>query len=451
MTITIPSYAKNVIKCLTEAGFKAYFVGGCVRDSLLDKAIYDWDITTSAKSDEIIKVFGDSVVATYNEFGTVLVCCKMGDVKRVFEITTFRVERYYDSLGRFPKCYFINDLEEDLKRRDFTINAIACDENGVIVNEDSLKDLKEGKLVCCEEPNKTFTDDPLRILRLLRFAEKYNFSIDTDTLVAALRNSFKLHELSKERIKKEFFMILDYFNYYSYEKREDLKLLFDTIVLELFPEVYKLIFVKQNNKHHFTNAYYHTLIAIASTEFLLIKIALFFHDTGKFKTETTDEFGYNHYYEHEKFSVEIAEKYLVEYRFSKDNIKTILSLIKYHNYEAPRNKKSLVRLCNKLETSFYYLFLMRLADGDAHVEETSELNREKMYKALNMYDEMLRNNEVFSLKDLDINGNDIIKEFNVKGKQVGELLKFALEGVINEEVKNNKKDLIKYISTYDKE
>lgn len=433
VNIYIPQEVKFVINTLINNGYEAYVVGGCVRDSILKKKPKDWDITTKAKPDEVIKSF-DKVILTGLKHGTVTVIIN----KEGYEVTTYRTDGEYED-NRHPKeVQFVSSLKEDLARRDFTINAMAYNEkDGLVDYFGGIEDLNNKIIKTVGEPKKRFNEDALRILRAIRFSAQLNFKIDKDTLYTIKDLKDNIKNISKERIREEFNKIL-------ISNPKKIELLKECEILEyIIPGINMIYNFNQNNSYHIYDLYKHTIVATEAIEPTLhLRLTMMLHDFGKTKTKTTDENGISHYYAHARESVKMAENILKELKYDNDTINKVLTLIKYHDCTL-KSKLSVKRMLNKIgEELLRDLIKIQRADVLAQNPEYATERLLNLITVLNKLDLILAQNECFNLKDLKINGGDLINLGFNKGKEIGETLKYLLDRVIEDPKINEKEELI---------
>lgn len=434
VNISMPDEVKFILNTLSNKGYEAYIVGGCVRDSILNKQPKDWDITTKAKPEEVIKLF-DKVILTGLKHGTVTVVIN----NEGYEVTTYRADGEYED-NRHPKeVKFVKSLKEDLARRDFTINAMAYnEEKGLVDYFNGIGDLHDKIIKTVGVPEERFNEDALRMLRAVRFSAQLDFNMDKDMIraIKTLKNNIK--NISKERIREEFNKIL-------MNNPRKIDVLKDCEMLELIiPEIRSIYGFNQNNPYHIFDLYNHTLKAIEVIEQkLYLRLTMLFHDFGKIKTKTTDENGISHYYNHSKESVELAKNILKELKYDNNTIDKVLTLIQYHDHSL-KSKLSVKKLLNRIgEDIFRDLIKVQKSDILA---QNPIYAKERLLNIINIeskLDLILEQNECFSLKDLNINGNELIELGFNKGKEIGEILNYLLEKVIENPELNNKDQLIK--------
>lgn len=432
--ITIPAGAAEIIAVLKSNGFDAYVVGGCVRDSLLGKAPKDWDICTSAKPDEVIHCFQNRrIIETGLKHGTVTVVVDDDQ----YEITTFRVDGKYSDNRHPDSVQYVSNVEADLARRDFTMNAMAYnDDDGLIDPFGGASDIKNRTISCVRNPDDRFREDALRIMRALRFASVYGFSIDEATAWSIHQNRRLLRNIAAERITAELSKLI------CGDGVLDVLLVFSDVIATIIPELEPCIGFNQNNKYHCYTIYDHIAVAVANStgDDIIVRMALLLHDIGKPCCYTEDENG-GHFHGHGVFSRDLAEKSLSRLRFDNKTRDAILELVLYHDALIEPTPKTIRRWLNKIGFEQLNRWLrIRIADIKAHAPVTQG---DKILKCTDigilMVNEM---NHCFSLKDLEINGREVMALGVPEGKQVGFILNELLNAVINGDIQNNKSQLI---------
>ena len=432
--IDMPEDVKFIINTLMNNGYESNIVGGCVRDSIMQRNPKDWDITTKANPEEVMKLF-DKVVLTGLKHGTVTVMIN----KEGYEVTTYRADGEYED-NRHPKeVKFVSSLKEDLARRDFTINAMAYNEkDGLIDYFGGMEDLSNEIIKTVGEPKKRFNEDALRMLRAIRFSAQLNFKIDENVLNAIKELKDNIKNISKERIREELNKIL-----LSNPKKIDI--LRKCEILEyIIPGISKIYNFNQNNDYHNFDLYNHTLVATDAIESRIhLRLAMMLHDFGKIETKITDENGISHYYAHAKESVKIATKILKDLKYDNETINKVLTLIQYHDCTL-KSKLSVKRMLNKIEEELFRdLIKVQRADILSQNPVYAEERLLNLVSIESKLDLILSQNECFNLKDLRINGGDLIDIGFKKGKEIGETLKYLLELVIQNPKLNEKEELIK--------
>ena len=433
MRIDIPKDVKLIINTLINNGYESYIVGGCVRDSIMQRHPKDWDITTKANPEQVIKLF-NKVILTGLKHGTVTVMIN----NEGYEVTTYRTDGEYED-NRHPKeVKFVSTIKEDLARRDFTINAMAYNEkDGLVDYFGGMKDLKDKIINTVGEPKKRFNEDALRMLRAIRFSAQLNFKIDENVLatIKELKNNIK--NISKERIREEFNKII-------LSDPKKIEILKECGILEyIVPGINEIYGFNQNNPYHIYDLYEHTLIATEEIEPILhLRLTMLLHDLGKTKTKTTDERGISHYYAHPKESVKMAEHILKDLKYDNDTINKVLTLIQYHDCTL-ESKLSIKKMLNRIGDELLRdLIKVKRADTLSQNPLYAKGGLLNLISVQSKLDLILSQNECFDLKDLKINGGDLINlEFN-KGKEIGETLKIILELVIENPELNEREELI---------
>lgn len=436
--IAIPEEVVEIISTLNENGYEGYIVGGCVRDLLMDRVPQDWDLTTSAKPEDVKKLF-KKTYDTGIAHGTVTVILN----NKHFEITTYRIEGIYEDHRRPKEVTFTNDLEEDLSRRDFTMNAIAYHpKEGFIDPTGGIEDIKKKSIRCVGNPHKRFEEDALRMLRGIRFSSQLDFTIEENTLEAIKTNAHLIAYISAERIKEE----LDKILLASYTNK--FMLLHETRILKfILPEVDQCFTVEQNHPHHVDNVGIHTLKALEAVDKILtLRWTMLLHDIGKPEHKTTDEKGINHFHGHVEKSVELAEKIMLRLRFDKKSMNHILKLIKWHDNRIKEDKQSVKEVLYHIgEEAFLDLLKVQAADAIAQNPAYYQGKEDKLKKLYKIFEEIKAKNECFTLKDLAVNGQDLIKTGIKEGKQIGEILDYLLKTVIENPELNEKEILLSRI------
>lgn len=435
--IYMPKDVKFIIDTLQNNGYEAYIVGGCVRDSILNKDPKDWDITTKAKPEEVIKVF-DKVILTGLKHGTVTVIVN----KESYEVTTYRTDGEYED-NRHPKeVKFVNSLKEDLARRDFTINAMAFNGNSGLVDYfGGMKDLRDKIIKTVGEPEKRFNEDALRMLRAIRFSAQLDFKIDKSVLNEIKNLKDNIKNISKERIREEFNKIL-----LNAPRKVDV--LKECELLEyIIPGIRDLYDFDQNNPYHIYDLYNHTIAAIEAIESVLhLRLTMMLHDLGKVKTKSTDEKGISHFYVHAKESVVMAEKILGNLKYDNETKSKVLTLIQYHDCTL-KTKISIKRMLNRIgEDLLRDLIKVQRADVLSQNPIYAKERLDNLIEVESSLSSILAQNECFNLKDLKINGGDLINLGFNKGKEIGETLNYLLELVIKTPELNERGKLITIVN-----
>lgn len=434
--INIPSDANDLIHTLQNYGHSAYVVGGCVRDSILGRIPHDWDICTSATPSEMLEIFKDKrIIETGLQHGTITVVVNNNS----YEITTYRIDGIYSDNRRPDSVIFTNKLIEDLSRRDFTINAMAYnDEEGLIDPFNGLEDIKYKKINCVGFAKDRFEEDALRILRAIRFSSQLSFvtTPSTDWEIHQQYNSLK--NISIERINSEFCKIV-----LSDEFCVQL-LLYEDVFSLFIPELKNMFDFPQNNPYHDYDVFGHTIHAIehCDSKDLTTRLAVFFHDFGKPSSYQDGEDGIRHFKGHGKISAEITDTIMKRLRFDNETRNNVVELVRYHDATFEEGKKYVKRWLNKIgEEQFRRLLNVRKADIKGQKLDYEQSRIEKVNNIERILEEILKENECFSLKNLAVNGNDLMNIGYSSCKELGNALNKLLQLVIDGDC-NNEKDIL---------
>jgi len=438
--IEIPSKAKVIINILKSNGYEAYVVGGCVRDSLLNRQPNDWDITTNCLPEDMLHIFK----ATHKTIPTGL---KHGTVTLIddgipFEVTTFRLDGEYSDNRRPDNVIFTSSLKEDLSRRDFTINAIAYnDDAGLVDYFGGLEDLQNRIIRCVGDAEARFNEDALRMLRAIRFSAQLGFQMHKDIDIALLKLSDNIKNISIERIREEFNKIL----LSNSDKITDLN--FYGLLKHFISEYEVCENTNQNNPYHVFSVGKHILCSMNNIENnLTLKLTMFFHDIGKPQCLTTDSKGVDHFYNHGEASTLLAEKILKRMKYDNKTIDNVVVLVKYHDYEI-KHRKQIKRLLNIIgEESLRDLLKVKEADIKAQNLQFYEASHTELIKAEAEIDEIISQQQCFTLKDLKINGADLIQMGISPGKEIGTILNKLLELVLDNADLNDREKLVKIVN-----
>lgn len=439
MYLKLPKDVRKILNELNKNGYESYVVGGCVRDTLLGKIPKDWDICTNAEPKEVLRVFNNyRVIETGLQHGTVTVVVN----GEGYEITTYRIDGDYSD-GRHPNSVsFTRNLGDDLLRRDLTINALAYNEiEGIVDLYEGIEDLKKGNIKCVGNAKDRFTEDALRILRTLRFASVLGFKIDVETEKAVLEMYPTLDKISKERINVELCKILQGKGAVSILRK------YKDVFFFIIPELRELYGFNQNNPYHIYDVWEHTLHVIENTDRgnLKLRLSALFHDIGK-PLVYTEENGIGHFFKHSVESSKICEKILKDLRFSNDIIFDVCTVVENHDMTLTLSKKSLRKVLQKISKEQLEL-LIDLKKADI-LGQNPQKKFERLF-LINQFskflDEFDIESECITLKDLKINGADLIKMGIKPGPQMGQILNYCLTLVVNEELENNNEVLIEFV------
>ena len=439
MKIEIPTGAAYILQQLNKHGYEAYIVGGCVRDSLLGKQPNDWDITTSAKPEEVKAIF-HRTIDTGIQHGTVTVLVDReilddgsgslaSHTDYAFEVTTYRVDGVYTDHRRPESVCFTASLEEDLKRRDFTINAMAYNpEQGVIDIFGGQEDLEKGIIRCVGEASERFDEDALRILRAVRFAAQLDFVIENQTREAMRDQAKFLKDISAERICTELTKMI------VSKHPERLEEAYELGLTNIFlPEFDRMMQTPQNNPYHLYDVGRHTLQvmrAVSATP--VLRYAALLHDVGKPECKTTDETGVDHFYGHQELSAKMARTILRRLKLDNDTIDQVCRLVRNHDYglsgDGP-GMKSFRRFVAQLGAEHFADFLeIRKGDMAGQSAYHLEQRRQVIAHMEAMYAEIIEQKQCLKLSELAIGGKDLIAIGVKPGPDMGRILKALLDG-----------------------
>lgn len=437
MDINIPEKIKYLLDRLESRGYEAFIVGGCVRDSLMGIPPADYDITTNASPEEIKDVFSDlKTIDTGIKHGTVTVLYE----KESAEVTSYRIDGTYSDNRRPDKVFFTKSLEDDLSRRDFTVNAMAySDKTGIIDKFGGQQDLFNQYIRCVGDANKRFEEDALRILRALRFASKYNFEIEESTSLAIHQKRGLIKNVSAERIRSEFEQLL-------YGRNPANILLDYSDVIETFiPEIGKIIGFDTHSLIQVYDVWEHTAHAVEnSLNDPYVRLALFFHDIEKPSALVINEDGERIFPKHEIKSANTAKQIMHRLRFDNKTIETVSLLISFH-YITPVDDKIVVKKLLSVMGEKNFLRLLEVIRGDCMAKQDFCLETLSVLDVMkSMMRDIIDNNECFSYGSLAVNGIDVLKAGFV-GKDIGRVLEHILGLVTEEKLPNERSVLLNEI------
>lgn len=447
--IDIPVGAKYIIDKLNSAGFEAYIVGGCVRDSILGKNPNDWDITTSATPYEVKNIFRRTI-DTGIQHGTVTVLVDKSVFEQseknthhdyAFEVTTYRVDGEYADHRRPNSVEFTTSLEEDLKRRDFTINAMAYnDREGVIDIFGGMEDLKQGVIRCVGNPSDRFDEDALRILRAVRFAAQLGFEIHEDTKTAMREQAKFLKDISAERIQVELTKLITSDNPDRLIEAYELGL--TKIIL---PEFDEMMNTPQNNPYHLYSVGVHTIKVMENVPAdMVLRYSALLHDVAKPMTKTTGEDGVDHFYNHQPEGAKVARKILRRLKLDNNTIDRTCNLVLNHDFyldsetQSPAFRRFLGRLGIENFSDYMAIRKADMAGQSDYMLEVKEAST-KVLEAL--YQRAISEKQCIKISDLAINGKDLMELGMKPGKEMGDMLHYLLEQVLDEPKKNERDNL----------
>lgn len=435
---SIPDEVIYIINKLKKNDFKAYIVGGAVRDIVMKKNPSDFDLSTSAKPDDIIQIFNEqNLILNGIKYGTVGININ----NKNFEITTFRSENSYSDNRHPDKVEFMNSLIDDILRRDFTINALAYEiDVGIIDYVNGVEDINNKVIRTVGEADLRFKEDSLRILRALRFSSTLNFNINEKTKDSILNNFLSLENISKERIFTEVSKML------CGENILNILLNYSCIFTFLFKPLKKAIDFNQYSKYHIYDVWEHTAHVVNNIEpSIVLRLAALFHDLGKPYTFSFDN-GVGHFYNHSKISVKIANYILKKYKAPINIIKEVVELVDFH-HQLLDSEKSIKKTISKLGVNqVENLLKLQKADSQSLAFPYSKEYVKRIDNSMDLFYKIINSaNKCFSIKDLKINGNDLIDIGIKEGKDIGIILNNCLEAVISGKIENEKNQILKFV------
>ncbi len=428
LKIDMPVEVEAALNILKDNGYESYIVGGCVRDSILGVEPEDWDITTSALPSQIMECFKNyKMIENGLKHGTVAVIINAV----LLEITTYRIDGKYTDNRRPDYVEFTNKIELDLERRDLTINAMAYNHAyGLIDYFGGINDIKLKEIKCVGNPDSRFNEDGLRILRALRFASVLGFEIEIETSKSIHINKELLKNISAERISAEFNKLITGVNFIN--------------IMTEYRDVISVFIPELNNMSTYENGrdlYHHSLIAMANVQNdLMLRLVMLFHETAKLTDSDKIKNGAGH----SKTSLEIAADVLNRLKYDNSTIKAVKTLIMHHDEEIEANAVSIKRWLNKTgEASFRNLLEIKKADLKSSYYAHEDRLRE-IFNAELILNDIVKNNQCYSLKNLAVSGDDLIAAGIETGIKVGRILNELLEMVIDEKIENDKDKLLDY-------
>lgn len=437
VVITLPEQVKEIIGRLEAGGAEAYAVGGCVRDSVLGRTPLDWDITTSAEPARVKELFSRTV-DTGIRHGTVTVM----KGREGFEVTTYRVDGVYEDARHPKEVRFTGSLPEDLRRRDFTINAMAYNERAGLVDLfGGLADLERGVIRCVGNARERFSEDALRMLRAVRFCAQLGFTIAEETETAMRELSGNLAKVSAERIQAELVKLL------VSDHPEALLAAYSAGLTAVFlPEFDRMMQTPQHNPHHCYTVGLHTVEALRHAPAdKVLRLALLLHDVAKPACRTTGEDGVDHFYGHPAEGSRMAEEILRRLKYDNDTTAKVCRLIRWHDDNPELRAKNIRRAVSRIGAEYCPdLFSVRRADILAQSDYRREEKLAYVDAYEQMYREILEQRQCLAISDLAVNGRDLIEAGMRPGKELGDVLKELLSLVIGQPEKNRKEDLLAY-------
>ena len=432
--------ANELIRLISKYGYEAYLVGGCVRDYIMGRECDDIDIACSAKPnqlEEILDRLNIKYIETGIKHGTVTVHYK----ESCFEVTTFRTDGEYADNRHPEKVSFVSSIDGDLARRDFTVNAIAFNEDkGFVDLYGGRKDIESKTIRAVGDADKRFKEDALRIMRAIRFQSVLGFDIEEDTKKAIFDNRDLLKNVSSERIFVELKKLLSGKNVFKalVEYKE--------VIAVILPEITRTFDCPQNTRWHIYDVWTHTCKAVEMVKNVPeLRFIMLLHDIGKPFARTTDCKGVDHFKGHQAISGEMAEPILKRLKVSNDFYNRVMTIIPIHDIHISSDRRKIKKLLSMLgKDAFQDLIDVKRADKLAQNPEMTGAELESLNEREAVFNAIIAGGEAYSVSQLDINGKDI-SSLGFKGKEIGEALNKLLDAVIDEKVENKKEKLIEYI------
>ena len=444
----LPREVSDLIDRLEQAGYSAYAVGGCVRDSLLSLRPHDWDLCTSARPEEMQAVFrGEHLAETGLKHGTLTVVID----HHPYEITTFRTDGTYTDHRHPDSVTFVEDVSGDLARRDFTVNAMAYSpRTGLVDLFGGRRDLENRVIRCVGTPADRFREDALRILRALRFASAYDFALEAETDKALRMLAPTLKTVAAERIQAELLKLL------CGPGAGRILRAYPDVLTVIIPEIGPMVGYDQRNHHHHFDLWEHTVQAVENMPAEPdLRLTMLLHDTGKPAVCTVDDRGEAHYRGHQAASAVIAERVTDELRCDRKTRDRVIRLVRYHDIPLRTDsgavnldRSFLLRRLNRFgEEDFRALILIHRADRIATGHSPREREDRRMAERIAALDALLAEKPCFTLKDLAVNGNDL-QALGLKGPAVGDALKQLLDAVMDGRIPNEKAQLNDFVTKF---
>jgi len=429
----IPEAVQKIMAALEGAGYAAHCVGGCVRDSLLGRTPGDWDVTTSALPEQVLTLFGEGAIPTGLRHGTVTVRSEQGPV----EVTTHRKDGDYLDCRRPSTVDFSASLEEDLARRDFTVNAMALDLRGRLTDPfGGREDLQRRVLRCVGDPESRFREDGLRIIRGLRFAAQLGVAVEEETAAAIERCRGLLGHIAAERLETELTKLL------CGEYVLEVLLAWPEVLGVILPELLPAVGFDQRNRHHCYDLWEHTARVVAGVPAdAVLRWSALLHDVGKVDTFTLDENGQGHFRGHGEHSYALAERALERLRMDHARRDEILALVRWHDAIPEPTERGVRRaLCRHGEERLRRLLCLQRADNLAQAPAYRD-RQQQLDQVEALLEAVLREEQCFSLAKLAVKGNDLLA-VGMKGKAIGDMLQMLLNRVVDGDLPNQRDVLL---------
>ena len=438
--IEIPAEVRSILSVIQKSGGSAYVVGGCVRDAILGRTPHDWDICTSLRPAQTVNLFSHydcAVIETGLKHGTVTIRFKGEN----YEVTTFRKDSTYSDNRHPDAVAFVDDVKEDLARRDFTMNAMAYNEEAGLVDPfDGRDDLRFGIIRCVGDPDERFQEDALRILRAMRFSARFGFAIDPNTKEAMLRNRDLLSNIAWERVREELLGIL------SGEDAAAVLREYQSIITQIIPELSPTVGFDQKSVWHIYDVWEHSLHVVdaIAASMPLLRFASLVHDIAKPQCAEVKEDGIHlRFHGHGEAGEPIVRDVMNRLRFSNAEIAKVTQLVRIHDNFIEPTERAVRRLLGSIgEEQFLDLMVLRRADISAQAEQDNEVRFAKLVTLRCLAHDISVKNECFSLEDLAVNGRDLMDAGIASGPELGKILNRFLDAVIDAPEKNTKEDLL---------
>lgn len=430
--IHLPGRIEAVLSRLEQAGYASYVVGGAVRDCLAGRQPHDYDLCTAALPQQVEQLFADyDVIETGLQHGTVTILVE----EKPIEVTTFRTEGKYSDGRRPDAVAFVSHIEQDLSRRDFTVNAMAyspvhglCDPFG------GQEDLRHKRLRCVGDPDTRLQEDALRILRALRFAAQRGYTIESETAAALHRNKAELSHVSAERITSELLQMI------CGAHAGCVLMAFSDIITEILPELSPMIGFEQHNAYHNYDVWEHSVRSMESIrpEWML-RLTMLLHDAGKPATFSMDERGIGHFYGHPAVSYDIAQQVVKHLRLPVQQEQKLLYLVRHHDTPLGCTVRSVRR---KLAVHGEEIFrsLLAVKKADCIGQGTVPQNLTELLQTEELLEQVLHENSCLTRKDLAVNGHDLM-EWGISGQEIGRYLSEMLNRVLDNPACNTREQL----------
>ncbi|MBR0091026.1 MAG: HD domain-containing protein [Lachnospiraceae bacterium] len=437
MNIEVPADAETILTTLHNAGFEASIVGGCVRDAILKRPPKDWDITTNALPEDVRRLFARTL-PTGIRHGTVTVLIG----KTGYEVTTYRIDGVYEDARHPKEVTFTASLAEDLRRRDFTINAMAYNgKDGLVDLFGGMEDLRAHRIRCVGNAAERFSEDALRMMRAYRFAAELGYEVSPETAGAAKTLSRNLEKISAERIRDELVRLV------CSRHPDRMRDLYQAgLTAHFLPEFDRCMEMPQNNPHHIYSVGEHTIAAMGRIRpEPVLRLTMLLHDIAKPDTRTTDGQGIDHFYGHAEKSAETAGRILRRLKLDNRTIRQCVNLIRHHDMRmeggiTPANVRRAMHRAGR--TDFPLLLEVIEADNGAKAPETGAQAEKAMKEVRRIYEAVLAAGDPVEIADLAVNGRDLMENGITEGREIGEVLERMLKHVLRNPAHNERSFLI---------